>query len=133
MAEISDADIEAARQRGLDAQRTEPRAVKARYDRRRKRVVVDLLNGATFAFPAHLAQGLDKATESELAEVEVLGSGYGLRWDALDVDLSIAGLLAGVFGTRRWMAEIAGRSTSEAKAVAARVNGAKGGRPRKAS
>lgn len=110
---------------------TEPRAAKARYDRRSKRVVVDLLNGATFAFPAHLAQGLDKASDDELAEVEVLGSGYGLRWETLDVDLSIPGLLAGIFGTRRWMAELAGRSTSEAKAAAARANGGKGGRPRK--
>lgn len=133
MAEISDAAIEAARLRGLEAQRNEPRAVKARYDRRRKRVVVDLLNGATFAFPAHLAQGLDTATDDELAKVEVLGSGYGLRWETLDVDLSIPGLLAGVFGTRRWMAEIAGRATSEAKAKAARANGAKGGRPRKSA
>jgi len=133
MAEISDAEIEGARQRGLEAQRTEPRATKVRYDRRRKKVVVDLLNGTTFAFPAHLAQGLEKATDDELAQVQVLGSGYGLRWELLDVDVSVPALLAGVFGTRRWMAEIAGRSTSVAKAAAARVNGAKGGRPRKAS
>lgn len=41
----------------------------------------------------------------------------------------------GVFGTRKWMSELArraGRATSPAKAAAARANGAKGGRPRKA-
>jgi hypothetical protein len=133
MAELSDAEIESARQRGLEAQRTEPRATRVRYDRRRKKVVVDLLNGTTFAFPPHLAQGLDTATEDELAQAQILGSGYGLRWDSLDVDISVPALLAGVFGTRRWMAEIAGRSKSDAKAAAARANGAKGGRPRKAS
>ena len=47
------------------------------------------------------------------------------------MDLSIPGLLAGVFGTRAHMARQAGRATSPAKASAARRNGAKGGRPRK--
>jgi hypothetical protein len=48
------------------------------------------------------------------------------------VDLSIAGLLAGLFGTRAYMARLAGRTTSPSTAAAARANGAKGGRPRKA-
>ena len=66
-----------------------------------------------------------------LAQVEILGTGYGLHWDALDADLSIPGLLAGLFGTKAFMARHAGRATSPAKAAAARANGAKGGRPRK--
>jgi hypothetical protein len=49
------------------------------------------------------------------------------------VDLSIPGLLAGLFGTKSYMARHAGQATSAAKAAAARVNGAKGGRPRKAA
>jgi hypothetical protein len=56
--------------------------------------------------------------------------GYGLHWEALDVDLSIPGLIAGIFGTRSYMARRAGQATSPAKAAAARANGAKGGRPR---
>jgi hypothetical protein len=110
-----------------------PRAASARYDRRLGRVVVDLTNGCTFAFPPRLAQGLDKATEDELAEVEVMGSGYGLHWESLDMDFTVPGLLAGIFGTRSYMARHAGRTTSPAKAAAARANGAKGGRPRKSS
>jgi len=42
----------------------------------------------------------------------------------------VPGLLAGVFGTRKHMARLAGQQTSPAKAEAARANGAKGGRPR---
>lgn len=133
MAEITDTQITAAERRGREAQRTEPRAVDARYDPKRKRVVVNLLNGCIFAFPPHLAQGLEAATEEQLAEVEVLGAGYGLRWEALDVDLSVPGLLAGIFGTRSWMAANAGRTKSAAKSAAARSNGAKGGRPRKSA
>lgn len=133
MADLSDAEIDAALRRGALAQSTEPRAASARYDRHIGRVIVDLTNGCTFAFPPRLAQGLESATDEELATVEVLGSGYGLRWDAQDVDLSLPGLLAGLFGTRAHMARHAGQVTSAAKAAAARENGAKGGRPRKSA
>lgn len=33
--------------------------------------------------------------------------GQGLRWERLDVDLGVAGLLAGSFGSRRWMRGLA--------------------------
>ena len=57
--------------------------------------------------------------------------GYGLHWPQLDEDYSVPGLMNGVFGAAKWLAARAGRGTSEAKAAAARANGAKGGRPRK--
>jgi len=55
------------------------------------------LHERTDAFPPRLAQALDGATEDQLAEVEVLGSGMGLHWETLDVDLSVPDLLAGLF------------------------------------
>lgn len=61
------------------------------------------------------------------------GEGYALRWETLDVDFTVPGLLAGIIGTKKYMASLAGRATSPAKAAAARANGAKGGRPRKAA
>ena len=133
MAELTDAQIDAAAERRRIARLTEPRAANARYDRDAGRVIVELTNGCVFAFPPRLAQGLEVATDDQLASVEILGSGYGLHWEALDVDLSIPGLLAGLFGTRAFMARNAGRATSPAKAAAARSNGAKGGRPRKSA
>lgn len=133
MAELTDAEIDAALQRGETARRTEPRARSARYDRARGRIIVELTNGCTFAFPPRLAQGLETATEDQLAGVEILGAGYGLHWEALDADLSIPGLLAGLFGTSAHMARLAGQATSPAKAAAARANGAKGGRPRRSA
>ena len=131
MAELTDAQIDAAAERGRIARLTDPRAANARYDRDAGRVIVELINGCVFAFPPRLAQGLEVATDDQLAAVEILGTGYGLHWEALDVDLSVPGLLAGLFGTRAFMARNAGRATSPAKAAAARSNGAKGGRPRK--
>jgi hypothetical protein len=88
--------------------------------------------GSSWACPPHLAEGLETATDDQLAGVELLGEGYGLHWEALDADLSVPGLLAGLFGTKAYMARRAGQATSPAKAAAARENGAKGGRPRKA-
>ena len=129
MANLTDAEIEAAMERGRRAQQTEPRAASARYDRKRGRVIVDLTNGCTFAFPPRMAQGLESATDDELAAIEILGAGYGLHWEALDTDLSVPGLLAGLFGTKAYMARRAGQAKSPAKAAAARANGAKGGRP----
>jgi DNA invertase Pin-like site-specific DNA recombinase len=41
--------------------------------------------------------------------------------------------MAGLLGTRSWMARKAGSTTSKAKAEAARENGKKGGRPRQAA
>ena len=130
--ELTDAQIEAANERGRIAQQTEPRAISARYDRKAQRIVVELTSGATFAFPPALVQGLCDATPEELADIEVSPAGFGLHWPRIDEDYSVPGLLNGVFGTARWMAARAGRTASPAKAAAARANGAKGGRPRKA-
>lgn len=131
MAELTDAAIDAALERGRAVRANEPRANAARYDHSSGRVIVDLENGCTFAFPPRLAQGLEAASDDQLSAVQILGQGYGLHWEELDVDLSLPGLMAGIFGTKAWMARRAGQSTSAAKAAAARANGAKGGRPRK--
>jgi hypothetical protein len=127
--------IAAAKRRGQRSMGTEPRARAVRYHRASGRIHVDLTNGCSFAFPARQAQGLETASDAELAEVEILGLGLGLHWER--VDLSVPGLLAGMFGTKAFMdrqrAARAGAATSAAKAAAARRNGAKGGRPRKAA
>jgi len=132
-----DREIDRARARGRRLAVAEPRAAKARYDARTGRVVVDLTNGCSFVFPARSLQGLEKASDAELAKVEVLGAGHGLHWESLDADFAVSGLLMGIFGTRAWMlselARQAGRTTSRAKAAAARANGRKGGRPRRAT
>jgi len=122
--------------RGLAEDRPDLRAVAARYDVRHKRVVVELANGSWFAFPPALAQGLAGATAADLSEIDISPLGTGLHWPRLDADLTVEGLLAGAFGSRAWMRELAakaGRVSTPAKASAARANGAKGGRPRKAA
>ncbi|TAN07829.1 MAG: DUF2442 domain-containing protein [Rhodanobacteraceae bacterium] len=112
-------------------------AVAARYDRRRARVVVSLNTGVEVTFPPKLAEGLADAAPADLALVEITPSGLGLHWPKLDVDLFVPGLLAGAFGSKRWMAAqlgaAGGSARSKAKTRASRTNGHLGGRPLKRS
>lgn len=137
---ISDSDlsrqIDRARAAGEAALSNEPRAKSARYSPSRRQVVVELTNGCSFIFPVDKAQGLAGASNKDLAAVRILGKGVGLHWEKLDADLSIASLVVGIFGSHAWMREIArrgGAASTPAKAAAARVNGAKGGRPKKSA
>ena len=137
--EMSDAEFarqyaEATR-RGEERLGRAPQAIGVRYDRRTGKVVIDLDNGCTLLVPPGLAEGLTCATAAELAQVCLLGPGTAIAWPDLDVQFSVTGLLAGIFGTRDWMAELGrsgGRVKSAAKSRVARRNGLKGDRPRKA-
>lgn len=131
-----EAEIDQARQKGQEAEMSEPRAVAAWYAPDSERVFIELTNGVIVGFPCGLLQGLVGATAVALAEVEVTPSGSGLHWEALDVDLGVPQLVAGIFGTKAWMTELArkgGGSKSVIKAKASRENGKRGGRPRKNS
>jgi hypothetical protein len=112
-------------------------AVSARYDRRTSRVIVGLNTGVQIAFPAHLAEGLTGASAEDLADIEISPAGLGLHGPRLDADVYVPALLQGVFGSKSWMARqlgaAGGQARSSAKAAAARENGRRGGRPRKAA
>jgi Protein of unknown function (DUF2442) len=131
MAELTDAAIDLALDRGRRLDAKKPRAVRASFDPETGKVTVDLTNDCAFSFPPRLVQGLEAATNEDLIDVEVLPQGRGLHWEGMDVDVSLPGLLNGVFGTRAYMARLTGKTTSPAKAAAARASGTKGGRPRK--
>jgi hypothetical protein len=134
---ITDEDRVAAEARMKNELKNQSKAVRARYDRRVSRIVVSLDNGLELAFPPRLAQGLEDATPAELGVIEISPLGDGLHWPKLDADLYVPALLQGVFGSKSWMARhlgsAGGRARSNAKAAAARENGRKGGRPRKAA
>ncbi len=120
--------------RGNEKMKTELQAELVRYDRAANRLVIDLKNGATFIVPCYLIQGLREADPDLIAEVELLPRGAALHWEKLDVDFSVTGLLAGLFGNNAWMSELArlgGGIQSGAKAVTVRETNREGGRPRK--
>lgn len=110
MADMTNMEVDVAMARGALAAQREPRASAVCYDPSAKRIVITLTSGAELAVPIHLIEGLAGATESQIAEVEILGDGSGLHWEALDVDLTILGLAMGIFGTAKRMAELAGQT-----------------------
>ncbi len=127
--------IAKAKEQAHLANEIEPRAKAAYYDRSANRIVVELSNEADFRFAPSSVQELVAASPDEIAQVEISPSGQTLRWKKLDADLSLPGLMMGIFGTKMWMAHLGrtgGQATSQAKAAAARLNGIKGGRPKKA-
>jgi hypothetical protein len=114
---LTDADriaAEALLQRDLADQ---PKAVYARCDRSSSRIIVGFDNGLEVDFTPHLAEGLDQATPAQLSVIEISPLGDGLHWPAIDADLHVPGLLAGVFGSKRWMSHaVTSRRASEERA-----------------
>ncbi|MDR3752903.1 MAG: DUF2442 domain-containing protein [Terracidiphilus sp.] len=120
----------------LDAFRlSPPRAVRARYDRRRRRILIRFSAGLEISFSPRDAQGLEKATTAQLERIEISPSGHGIHFPKIDVDLYLPAVLLGYLGSRNWIAgrlgALGGKSRSAAKVAAAKKNGRRGGRPRK--
>jgi len=104
---LNDAEFDrqflAAARRGDYRLQYQPRAVAVHYQPRGRRVFVELNNGSTFIFPSDVVERIAGAAPPALASVRLLGPGTAIEWPRLDVQLSVAELLNGVFGTRAWM------------------------------
>lgn len=132
----SNDSFEQANRRASKLQAAAPRAVSAHYEPKTGRIVIDLSCRLIVSFAPEDAQGLENARPSQLKEIEISPSGFGLHFPALDADLYVPALLEGFLGSKSWMAsrlgQLGGQATSNAKQAASRVNGKLGGRPRKA-
>ena len=63
-----------------------------------KRVIyIELTDGRIFGFPADRFILLSQASDEQLKDVQIEVGGYALRWDELDEDLTINGIVAGRF------------------------------------
>ena len=58
-------------------------------------LIVALSDGRTLSVPLAWFPRLLSATADERAHWRLIGSGEGIRWEALDEDLSVRGLLRG--------------------------------------
>lgn len=105
------------------------------YNKQANRVVMSLSTNVEVMFNPSDVQGLEDARPSQLEEIEITPSGFGLYFPELDEGINVLNLLEGTMGSRRWMAARlgaeGGKARTLAKRTAARANGALGGRPRK--
>lgn len=127
-------EYQEATRRGRERLEALPKAAGAEYDKKTKRLVLNLTNGVVLLVPVGLIQGLQTDDDEALSDFELVLQGSQIHWETLDVQFYIDSFLRGVFGTPGWMAEIGARggtSRSDAKRQASRENGKKGGRPKK--
>jgi hypothetical protein len=102
----TDAEIDAAIRQARIYEKYDPQAVRASYSPRTDRFLLRMESGVTHTIPRRLLQGLADAGANSLSKIELLGRGTGLYWPALDVAHSVSGLLAGVYGSEKWMKQL---------------------------
>ena len=73
----------------------EPTAIRAWAEKRT--IFLELADGRIFGFPADRFKCLKSANEEELKQVEIQVNGFALRWENLDEDITVPGVVAGYF------------------------------------
>jgi hypothetical protein len=73
----------------------EPTAIRAWAENRT--IFIELTDGRIIGFPADRFKILSKATEEELKKVILRLNGFALRWESLDEDITVPGIVAGNF------------------------------------
>jgi len=83
---------------------TEPNIVELEHDVAASRawvegrtIFIKLHDGRIIGFPANRFRRLRDASSEELEEVSIEVNGHALRWESVDEDLTVAGILAGHF------------------------------------
>ncbi len=73
----------------------EPTAIRAWSEGRI--IFIELTDGRIIGFPANRFRILKSATDEQLKEVTLRLDGYALRWESLDEDITVPGIVAGNF------------------------------------
>lgn len=60
-------------------------------------IFIELTDGRILGFPANRFRILKNATDEQLKEVTLRLDGYALRWESLDEDITVPGVVAGNF------------------------------------
>ncbi len=63
---------------------------------------VRLMDGRTISVPVVWYPRLSNATDEQRKNWEIIGGGYGIRWEEIDEDLSTEGLLRGAPAPRQY-------------------------------
>jgi len=73
----------------------EPSAIRVWTEKRT--IFIELTDGRIIGFPADRFKILSKASENQLQEVTLRLNGFALRWESLDEDITVPGIVAGNF------------------------------------
>jgi hypothetical protein len=122
----TDEELAAAAARGrIEKVRHGARAVK--YNPRADEIEIALNTGVVVRIPREIIPGLEDASPKDLARVRLSPLTTSLRFDTLDADYAVHGLLRKVMGLNEQQ-RAAGAVTSAAKRIAAATNGKRSGR-----
>lgn len=81
----------------MNSLKIEAEAVAVRAWTEGRLVYIELTDGRIVGFPADRYMLLSRATDTQLTEVTVRVRGTALRWETLDEDLTVEGVVAGRF------------------------------------
>jgi hypothetical protein len=73
----------------------EPTAIKAWTESRT--IYIELTDSRIIGFPADRFKLLSKATDDQIKEVKIRLNVFALRWESLDEDITVPGIVAGNF------------------------------------
>jgi hypothetical protein len=85
--------------------KTVPYAVAARYEPSLHRILVTLSSHLESAVNPEQTQTLQGKPATSLRAMEISPTGYALFFPDLDDGSYLPGLMQGIFGTKKWMAE----------------------------
>ena len=80
---------------GVESAEVEPTGLRVWVEKRM--VFLELTDGRIVGFPADRFRILRAATDEQLQNVTLELDGYALRWEDLDEDLTVPGVVAGHF------------------------------------
>jgi len=73
----------------------EPASVRAWVEGRM--IFIELTDSRIIGFPADRFKRLKESTDEQLQNVEVRLNGFALRWEEIDEDITVPGIVAGNF------------------------------------
>jgi Protein of unknown function (DUF2442) len=78
----------------IDDPRTAVEPVALRAWTEGRTIYIELHDGRILGFPADRFRRLASASDEQVAEVKVEVDGYALRWERLDEDITVPGIVA---------------------------------------